>query len=243
MPAECVRKRLRASYRSQRFAGPCRGAARRLAPHHLQPHSRRAAADDPHAGRIAARAARLGARTTGSHRADMLVPPPAVVTNRCPLELIHDLHRCSPLACSSVAARSSGRGVRVRLAAARGRAGAAPPRTRARLSADLADHLAAGSQTIDVIVHGDAGRGRRAGGALQPDDREAVSARAAPCSASTPVSSTALQQDERGRSPVGRHPDPVVGRRGGAESIGADQVWAGRDERAGADRAAASRWR
>src|SRR5262245_60372028 len=26
---------------------------------------------------------------------------------------------------------------------------------RARLSADLADHLAAGSQTIDVIVHGD----------------------------------------------------------------------------------------
>src|SRR5213080_4170827 len=27
---------------------------------------------------------------------------------------------------------------------------------RARLSADLADHLAAGSQTIDVIVHGDA---------------------------------------------------------------------------------------
>src|SRR5262245_60260813 len=26
---------------------------------------------------------------------------------------------------------------------------------RARLSADLADHLASGSQTIDVIVHGD----------------------------------------------------------------------------------------
>jgi hypothetical protein len=26
---------------------------------------------------------------------------------------------------------------------------------RARLSADLADHLAAGSQSIDVIVHGD----------------------------------------------------------------------------------------
>ena len=26
----------------------------------------------------------------------------------------------------------------------------------ARLSADLADHLGAGSQTIDVIVHGDA---------------------------------------------------------------------------------------
>src|SRR5687768_14458705 len=34
---------------------------------------------------------------------------------------------------------------------------------RARLSEDLADHLAAGSQTIDVIVHGNAeGRGRAA---------------------------------------------------------------------------------
>ena len=33
---------------------------------------------------------------------------------------------------------------------------AAAQRHRARLSADLADHLAAGSQAIDVIVHGDA---------------------------------------------------------------------------------------
>ena len=38
-----------------------------------------------------------------------------------------------------------------------------PAQHRARLSADLADHLAAGSQAIDVIVHGDAGGGRRAG--------------------------------------------------------------------------------
>jgi len=55
---------------------------------------------------------------------------------------------------------ASGRAARAAIAAAAllG-AMAAPARAehRARLSADLADHLAAGSQTIDVIVHGDAG--------------------------------------------------------------------------------------
>ena len=57
----------------------------------------------------------------------------------------------------------------VRGPAAPGRdAGAGCAQHRARLSADLADHLAAGSQSIDVIVHGDRGDGRRARRALQP---------------------------------------------------------------------------
>src|SRR5207344_449948 len=54
---------------------------------------------------------------------------------------------------------ASGRPVRAAIAAAVLLGATAVPclaEHRARLSADLADHLAAGSQLIDVIVHGDA---------------------------------------------------------------------------------------
>src|SRR5262245_53626030 len=58
-----------------------------------------------------------------------------------------------------VRCRASGRIARAALAAAVLLGAPAAPAYadhRARLSADLADHLAAGSQAIDVIVHGDA---------------------------------------------------------------------------------------
>ena len=52
---------------------------------------------------------------------------------------------------------------------------------RARLSADLADHLAAGSQSIDVIVHGDQATVDAHRAAIQPDGQAASDAAAACC--------------------------------------------------------------
>src|SRR5262249_28335605 len=105
--------------------------------------------------------------------------------------------------------------------------GAAPPvfaAHQARLSADLSDHLAAGSQTIDVIVHGDAAtvnafatpynltvkRYLKSGAALRVTAGQLV----------------ALQQDDSidhlsGDIPIRATGDVT------AESIGADQLWAG----------------
>jgi serine protease AprX len=96
---------------------------------------------------------------------------------------------------------------------------------RARLSADLADHVNAGSQQIDVIVHGDQAtvdaiatrynlkvkRYLASGGVLQVNAGQLV----------------ALQQDEgidhlSGDLKIQSLVDAVT-----AESIGADQVWAG----------------
>ena len=123
--------------------------------------------------RIAARAARLGAgRTARRPRRSCsgvaesqtltVTPFPAWRSAHGPdvsiLSLFsQDAHsRVLPLRCV------------VALVAAAPAAPAAAQRHRARLSADLADHLAAGSQAIDVIVHGDARDGGRARRALQP---------------------------------------------------------------------------
>ena len=98
---------------------------------------------------------------------------------------------------------------------------------RARLSADLADHIAAGSQSIDVIVHGDAAtvdaivtrynvkvKHLASGGVLHVNAGQL----------------SALQQDEAidhlsGDILIKSSVDAVT-----AESIGADQVWAGAGE-------------
>jgi serine protease AprX len=100
---------------------------------------------------------------------------------------------------------------------------------RARLSADLADHLAAGSQSIDVIVHGTPAevdalavrynlrvkRYLRSGGVLNVNAGQLA----------------ALQQDDAvdhlsGDTRIRASAVDVT-----AESIGADQVWAGADDR------------
>ena len=115
---------------------------------------------------------------------------------------------------------------------------AAAQRHRARLSADLADHLAADSPAIEVIVDGDAAsiarlarqynvvvkRSLRRGGAVLLGERRAARGAAG---------------GRGGRSPGGQRPVQVVWRawRVGraieadamAEGIGADQVWAGVD--------------
>ena len=109
-------------------------------------------------------------------------------------------------------------------AAAAAPADAQPRAHRARLSADLADHLAAGSQTINVIVHGDkatvdalatrynltVGRHLRSGGVLR-----VTAGQLAALQADDTVDH--LSGDIRLRSTA-----DVT-----AESIGADQVWAG----------------
>ena len=59
------RTHFRATYRSERFPGPCRPDAGGFAPDHLQPDSRRAPSDHSDPRRIAARAARLGAGRSG----------------------------------------------------------------------------------------------------------------------------------------------------------------------------------
>jgi hypothetical protein len=63
-----IRSGVRTSYRSQCFAGSCRGAAGRLAADDLQQDPRRATADDSNAGRVAARAARFSAGEPPSSR-------------------------------------------------------------------------------------------------------------------------------------------------------------------------------
>ena len=79
---------------------------------------------------------------------------------------------------------------------------------RARLSADLADHLAAGSQAIDVIVHGDAAEVD----ALAARYNLAVTRylKSGAVLRVTAGQLDALQQRRGRRSPVGRHPAPVV---------------------------------
>ena len=109
-----------------------------------------------------------------------------------------------------------------------------PARTRARLSADLADHLAAGSQTIRVIVHGDARGSGRAG------------ARATTCGSQVPEERRGVPGQRRSaRRRCGRTRTRITCRatsgssrrwpRSTAESIGADQVWAGADDVPAAD--------
>ena len=121
------------SYRPQRLDRSRGGAAGRVAPHHLQPDSRRPAADRPHAGRVAARDARIG---HGSGRP----PPPESRPSEKAGRVTHGVVVTALVTLFLLAAS-----VQPALA-----------QRRARLSEDLADHLAAGSQTIDVIVHGDA---------------------------------------------------------------------------------------
>ena len=79
---------------------------------------------------------------------------------------------------------------------------------RARLSADLADHLAAGSQSIDVIVHGDARGGGRAGRPLQPH-RRAVSEERRRAARERRSARRAAARPRR-RSSLRRHPAAAV---------------------------------
>jgi len=67
-------ERIRASYRSKRFAGSCGATARRLTKDRLQSHSRGALANDPDDGRFAARSTRLGAGRTQPQLIDPLTP-------------------------------------------------------------------------------------------------------------------------------------------------------------------------
>ncbi len=95
---------------------------------------------------------------------------------------------------------------------------------RARLSADLQDHLQAGSQAIDVIVHGD--RGTVDALATRYNVRVARYLSSGAVLRVTAGQLAALQQDEAfdhlsGNTPI-RVSDLVT-----AESTGADAVWAG----------------
>jgi serine protease AprX len=101
---------------------------------------------------------------------------------------------------------------------------AAAQQRRARLSADLADHLSAGSQSIDVIVHGDQATVDAIAARYNvPVKRHMASGAVLKLTAGQ---LSALQQDEtidHLSGDIASHSSDAVT----AESIGADQVWAG----------------
>ena len=103
----------------------------------------------------------------------------------------------------------------------------APAAHRARLSADLADHLAAGSQTIDVIVHGERAEIERSRRATTSEIRKTLKSGAVLRVNAGQLD--AVRQDETvdhlsGDIRIKSSADVT------AESIGADQVWAGSDD-------------
>ncbi len=96
---------------------------------------------------------------------------------------------------------------------------------RARLSADLADHLSAGSQTIDVIVHGDPAEVRQLATRYNLQVKKRLRTGAV-------LRITAGQLDALSRDEAVDHLSGDVRIQSStldvtAQSIGADQVWAG----------------
>ena len=152
-----------ATYRPQRLPGPCGRAPRRLPPNDLQPNPRRPSADGAdHRGsqRVlidsveeesrAAKPRPGRAPASGRELAATLFPS---VEER---PMTRTFLSCRCVRRTRISCGFCRSAVYVGVVLAITAAPAAAQRHRARLSADLADHLAADSPAIEVIVDGDA---------------------------------------------------------------------------------------
>src|SRR5262245_48810914 len=200
-PSRCT------SYRAQRLAGPRGPDPRRVAPNDLQPHSRGTVANDSDHRRIAAGAARFGAGS--KHVTNDFRPRDPMATPRPLLsQLVQIATRTTAIAICTLAA-------------------AAPARAQqhhARLSADLADHLTAQSARIDVIVHGEKAEVDAIAARYNLTIRRYLKGGAV-----LRVNAGQLSALERDDAVDHLSGDTIIRAKADvtAESIGADQVWAG----------------